>query len=144
MAESYSQLLFLPLVSVVLQRATGATYRHRRWNASSLEGTSRPRWCYLLEKEVIMMIILYCIDPFLYRFSRHEPCRSAPDHSIWHCAGVYTPKHYRQLQVKDLPKVPTWRLERDTNPWLSGRKASTLPMRHHAQKYSSSTPSIIK
>src|SRR6218665_2828393 len=25
--------------------------------------------------------------------------------------GVYTPKRYRQLQVKDLPKVPTWRLE---------------------------------
>src|SRR6218665_685833 len=23
---------------------------------------------------------------------------------------------YRQLQVKDLPKVPTWRLERESNP----------------------------
>jgi len=33
--------------------------------------------------------------------------------------------------VKDLPKVPTWQLERDSNPRLSGRKASTLPMLHH-------------
>src|SRR6218665_1880881 len=41
---------------------------------------------------------------------------------------------YRQLQVKDLPKVPTWRLERNSNPRPSGRKASTLPMRHYAQR----------
>src|SRR6218665_110421 len=25
----------------------------------------------------------------------------------WHCVGVNTPKCYRQLVVKDLPKVPT-------------------------------------
>ena len=41
-------------------------------------------------------------------------------------------QRYKQLQVKDLPKVPTWRLERDSNPRRSSRKASTLPMRHHA------------
>ena len=50
--------------------------------------------------------------------------------------GVYTPKHYRQLRVEDLPKFPTWRLERDSNPRPSGRKASTLPMRHHANRIS--------
>src|SRR6218665_1040074 len=27
-----------------------------------------------------------------------------------------TPKHHRQLRVKNLPRVPTWRLERDSNP----------------------------
>src|SRR6218665_2798215 len=27
----------------------------------------------------------------------------------------FTPKHHRQLRVKDLPKVPTWQLERDSN-----------------------------
>src|SRR6218665_1571480 len=26
------------------------------------------------------------------------------------------PKRHRQLQVKDLPKVPTWRIELDLNP----------------------------
>jgi len=25
----------------------------------------------------------------------------------------FTPKGYRQLQVNDLPKIPTWQLERD-------------------------------
>src|SRR6218665_2497652 len=43
----------------------------------------------------------------------------------------FTPKRHRQLRVKDLLKVPTWRLERDSNPRPSGRKASTLPMCHH-------------
>src|SRR6218665_2934171 len=35
---------------------------------------------------------------------------------------------YRQLRVKDLPKVPTWRLERDSNSRPFGRKAPNLPM----------------
>src|SRR6218665_2420070 len=38
---------------------------------------------------------------------------------------------HRQLRVKDLPKVPTWRLERNSNPRPSGRKALTLPMPHN-------------
>ena len=75
--------------------------------------------------------VLYCIYPFLWRFSQHEPFRSAPDHSNLHCVRVYTPKCNRKLQVKDLPKVPTWRLEQDSNPRPSCRKASTLPMCHH-------------
>ena len=33
------------------------------------------------------------------------------------------PKRYRQLQVKDLPKVPTRRLEWDSSLQPSGRKA---------------------
>src|SRR6218665_557659 len=38
--------------------------------------------------------------------------------------------------VKDLPKVPTWRLERDSSPQPFGRKATNLPMSHHApEKY---------
>ena len=48
-----------------------------------------------------------------------------------YCAGV-SRKGHRQLRVKDLPKVPTWRLERDSNPRPFGRKASNLPMRHNA------------
>ena len=43
----------------------------------------------------------------------------------WHCVGVYMPKRYR-------PKVPAWRLVRDSSPQSSSRKASTLPLRHHA------------
>src|SRR6218665_445284 len=39
----------------------------------------------------------------------------------------FTPKRHRQMRVKDLSKVPTWRLERDLNPRLLGRKATNLP-----------------
>ena len=56
--------------------------------------------------------------------------RSGPDTAGTLCRS-FTPKRHRQLRVKDLPKVPTWRLERDYNSRPSGRKASTLPMRHH-------------
>src|SRR6218665_3693162 len=56
--------------------------------------------------------------------------RSAPDTAQILCQS-FTPKRYRQLRVEDLPKVPTWRLERDSNPRPTGQKASTLPMHHH-------------
>ena len=42
------------------------------------------------------------------------------------------PKRYRQLWVKDSPKVSTWRLERDLNPQPSVLEASNLPLSHHA------------
>src|SRR6218665_1988203 len=37
----------------------------------------------------------------------------------------------RRLRVKDLPKVHTWRPERDSKQGTSRRKASTQPKRHH-------------
>ena len=40
----------------------------------------------------------------------------------WYCVRVNMPKRYRQLQVKDLPEVLTWRLEWDLNLRPSGRK----------------------
>ena len=43
----------------------------------------------------------------------------------------FTPKRYRQLRVKDLPKVLKWR---DSNPRPFGRKATSLPMSHHASQ----------
>ena len=42
------------------------------------------------------------------------------------------PKRYRQLRVKDLPKVRTRRLEWDSNLRPSGRKAPNLPLTHQA------------
>src|SRR6218665_538351 len=38
---------------------------------------------------------------------------------------------YRQLQVKDLPKVPTWRLEWGSNLRSCRCKAPNLPLSHH-------------
>src|SRR6218665_396495 len=59
--------------------------------------------------------------------------RGAPDTARILCR-YSTPKRHRQLRVKDLPKVLAWRLERETNPRPFGRKASTLPMRHHVPR----------
>src|SRR6218665_4197750 len=61
--------------------------------------------------------------------------RGAPDTARIPCRS-FTPKHNRQLRVKDLPKDPTWRLERDSNPPPFGRMATNQPMSHsspHAQ-----------
>src|SRR6218665_2120631 len=44
----------------------------------------------------------------------------------------FTPKRQRQLRVKDLPKVPTSRLTRDSNPRPFRRKMTNIPMSHHA------------
>src|SRR6218665_1796699 len=41
--------------------------------------------------------------------------RGAPDYSMDTVSEFHAEAH-RQLQVKDLPKVPTWRLERESNP----------------------------
>ena len=49
--------------------------------------------------------------------------RSRLQHWQWYCVGVNTPKCHRQLQVKALPNVLTWRLEWDSNMRPSGRKA---------------------
>src|SRR6218665_2428869 len=45
--------------------------------------------------------------------------RGAPDYST-DTVSEFLAEAHRQLQVKDLPKVPTWRLERESNPRLSG------------------------
>src|SRR6218665_318248 len=41
--------------------------------------------------------------------------RGTPDYSTDTVSEFHAEAH-RQLQVKDLPKVPTWRLERESNP----------------------------
>ena len=51
--------------------------------------------------------------------------RGASDYSADTVSEFHAEAH-RQLQVKDLPKVPTWRLERESNPRPSGWKSSTL------------------
>src|SRR6218665_2955501 len=56
--------------------------------------------------------------------------RSTPDTAQILCRS-FKPNRHRQLRVKDLPKVPTWQIERDSNPRPSGRKGITLPMYHH-------------
>ena len=59
--------------------------------------------------------------------------RGASD-TAWILCRNFTLKHHRQLWVKDLSKVPTWRLERESSPWPLGRNVSTLPMRRTCPK----------
>ena len=56
--------------------------------------------------------------------------RGAPDYST-DTVSEFHAKAHRQLQVKDLPKVPTWRLERESNPWPCSWKSSSQQRRHH-------------
>ena len=58
--------------------------------------------------------------------------KSTPDTTRILCQS-FTPKRHRQVQVKDLSKVHTWRLERNSNPRPFGWKATNLQMSHHAQ-----------
>src|SRR6218665_708320 len=48
-----------------------------------------------------------------------------------YCAGVSRRSVTGNCELKNLSKVPTWRLERESNPRPSGRKLSTQPMRQH-------------
>src|SRR6218665_797886 len=52
---------------------------------------------------------------FYSAFSSPLLLRGIPDTARILCRS-FTPKRYRQLRVKDLPMVPTWRLEQDSNP----------------------------
>ena len=56
------------------------------------------------------------------------PLRGAPDSARM---SEFHAEAHRQLQVKDLAKVPTWRLERESNPRPSGWKSSPQPRRLH-------------
>src|SRR6218665_2410182 len=77
--------------------------------------------------------ILYCIMSGYFYSASSSPLlpRGAPDTARILCWS-FTPKRHRQLHVKDLSKVPTWRLERDSNQRPFGQRASNLPMSHLA------------
>ena len=57
------------------------------------------------------------IHSFIHSFIPYislQLLRGAPDYAIDTMSN--TPKRYRQLRVKDLPKVPPWWLEWDSKP----------------------------
>ena len=72
---------------------------------------------------------------YFYSASSSPPLllRGAPNYSIDTVLELTRQSAmYRQLRVKDLPKVPTWRLEWDSNLRPSGYKAPHLPLCHTA------------
>ena len=60
--------------------------------------------------------------------------RGAPDYSADTESEFHAEAH-EQLRVKDLPRVPTRRLEVDSNPQPSGCKAPNIPLHHRAPQY---------
>ena len=81
----------------------------------------------------------FCIAPL------QEPrlLIGAPDTARILCRNI-SPKRYRQLWVIYLPKVPTWRIERESNLWPFGRKASTQPKRQHTPKGAWRRPLLVR
>src|SRR6218665_26733 len=72
---------------------------------------------------------------FYSAFSSPLLLRSAPNTARILCRR-FTLKRHRQLRVKDLPKVPAWWLEWDSNLRPSKRKAANLPLNHHNPPFS--------
>jgi len=68
--------------------------------------------------------------------------RGAPNYSV-DTVSELMPKHYRQLRVKDLPRVPTWWVDWDSNLQPSGCKAPKLPLSHHAPQFEGSRKQLL-
>ena len=69
--------------------------------------------------------------------------RGAPEYSTDTVSDFHAEAHM-QLQVKDLPKDPMCRLERESNPWPYGWKSSSQPRRHHVPRFHWTQKSIHK
>ena len=85
-----------------------------------------------LYTENLPLSFIHSFRIFLQRLFKSTTTQRRSRLQRWHCVGVNTPMRYRQLWVKNLPKVPTRHLERGSNLWPSERKAPNLPLNHHA------------
>ena len=100
------------------------------WISQSLRSAERGLWWFRLPIQRLCWATHSFIRSFIhsgYFYSASSSpllLRSAPD-TAQILFRSFTPRRHRQLRVKDLPKVLAWRLERDLNPLLSGRKALT-------------------
>ena len=123
-----------------MEAATAQDLVHHRWHCRLL--------CFLVNhcflNSDVAGLTLWLRDSFIhsgYFYSASSsPLLLRLQH--WYCVRVNTPKCYRQLWVKDLPKVPMWRLEWDLNLRPSGCKAPNLPLSHHAHAFNN--PLMLK
>src|ERR1043165_1754473 len=63
---------------------------------------------------------------YLYSAPSRFLLRGVPDYSA-DTESEFQAEELEQLRVKDLPRVPTWRLEVDSNPQPCGCKAPNIP-----------------
>ena len=83
-------------------------------------------------KSCSICIICHSVLGFIHSFTHSDYFCSASSSPLLHSTDTMSEFHTRQLRVKNLPKVPTWWLERDSNPWPFRQKAYNLPMSHYA------------
>src|SRR5688572_11546988 len=75
----------------------------------------------------LLYIYIFIHFRYLYSAPSRFLLRGAPDYSADTESEFHAEAH-EQLRVKDLPRVPTRRLEVDSNPQPSGCKAPNIPL----------------
>src|SRR6218665_150342 len=75
--------------------------------------------CMDVRMYVCVYVFIHSFGHFYSAPSSPPLLRGAPDYSTDTVSEFHAEAH-RQLQVKDFPKVPTWRLERESNQRPSG------------------------
>src|SRR6218665_3565374 len=91
-------------------------------SSRNIQSTLTSFTCFFQVMSFIASYILYSFIHSGHFYSAPSSpllLRGAPDYSTDTVLEFHADAH-RQLQVKDLPKVPTWRLERESNPRPSG------------------------
>jgi len=91
---------------LICRAQTTATNVHRRCALAGIVVTQTLVFCHFILSRYFYST---SSSPLLQKL----PTRSRLQH--WYCVRVNMTKRYTQLWVKDLLKVPTWRLERDLN-----------------------------
>src|SRR6218665_1212516 len=93
--------------------------------------------CFRSIYDVLLNLGLFCFPPFFihsgyfYASSSSSLSLKGAPYTARIMGRSFTPKRHRQLRVKVLPKVPTWRLQGDSNPRPFGRNATNLKVSHH-------------
>ena len=81
-----------------------------------------------------MYVCMYVCMSTCYSAPSRFLLRGAPDYSADTESEFHAEAH-EQLRVKDLPRVPTRRLEVDSNPQPSGCKAPNIPLHYRAPQW---------
>ena len=139
MLSNYRPTLLTLRCSRLFVNCNVMTWRHRE-RQKEIIGPNKPRalgiiliWIDINDirgnftGEGQRLLFIHAIHSGYFYSASSSPIllKGAPDTARILCWN-FTPKRHRQLRVKDLYKVPTWRMERDLNLRPFGRKAPNL------------------
>ena len=110
---------------------------YKVWYTGNIANCSPWLACRVISKTLVrssaMRFIYLFIKVTCYSAPSRFLLRGAPDYSADTESEFHAEAH-EQLRVKDLPRVPTRRLEVDSNPQPSGCKAPNIPLHHRAPR----------